>query len=107
MTEKDRQIAVALKKRLSQVVKLVDLKVFGSRARGDADADEFSDLDISIVVEQLDPNLKHKVREAVWEISLEHGLYISALIFTRHEIEESPVRISPIVRNIYEEGVSV
>lgn len=105
MTENDKRIAMELKKKLAETVQIVDLRVFGSRAR--EDADEYSDMDISIVVEQLDPTLKKKVRDVVWEISLEYGLYISALIFTRHEIEESPVRTSPIVRNIYEEGVSV
>lgn len=29
------------------------------------------------------------------------------LIFTRHEIEDSPLRVSPIVRNICEEGIKV
>ena len=41
MTEKDCEIARELKDRLSEVVQVVDFRVFGSRARGVAD--EYSD----------------------------------------------------------------
>jgi predicted nucleotidyltransferase len=34
MIENDKRIAEELKKRLSEVVQIVDVKVFGSRARG-------------------------------------------------------------------------
>ena len=43
MKEKDRRIAGEPKNRLSGIVQLNDLKVFGSRARGDSD--EHSGLD--------------------------------------------------------------
>ena len=38
----DREIAKELKERLSKIVNLLDFRVFGSRARGDAD--EHSDM---------------------------------------------------------------
>ena len=37
MTQQDREIAKELKNKLSEVVHLLDFRVFGSRARGDAD----------------------------------------------------------------------
>lgn len=105
MTEKDREIAKQLKERLSSFVQLLDFRVFGSRARGNAD--EYSDMDVFIEVESFDREIERKVRDVVWEVGFEHGLYISPLVFTRHEIEETPLRSSPIVRNIAEEGVKV
>ena len=105
MTKKDFLIARKLKERLSNVVDLVDFRVFGSRAR-DAQ-DEFSDMDVFIEVEQLDKKLKKKIREIVWEVGFENSIFISPLIFTRYEIEDSPLRASPIVKNINEEGVKV
>ena len=105
MLAKDRQIAEALKKRLSAVVKLVDFRVFGSRIKGGAD--EYSDMDVFLEVESLNKELKEKIREIVWEVGFENFIVISPLIFTKDEIEESPLRVSPVVKNIIEEGVIV
>jgi predicted nucleotidyltransferase len=103
--ENDYIIAKELKERLSKIVRLVDFRVFGSRARGDTD--EYSDMDIFIEVEYLDKQLKKQIRDITWEIGFENSTYISPLIFTRYEIEDSPLRASPIVQNIIEEGVKV
>ena len=105
LTENDARIARELKKRLSEVVQLVDFKVFGSRARGNAD--EYSDMDVFLEVESLDKNLKERISDIAWEVGFENYIIISTLIFTRDEIENSPLRASPIVHNIAEEGVTV
>lgn len=105
MNERDYKIAKELKKRLSDVVSIIDFRVFGSRAKGTQD--EYSDMDVFIEVEYLDKELKEGVREIIWEEGFENSIYISPLIFTRYEIEDSPLRASPIVKNINEEGVKV
>jgi predicted nucleotidyltransferase len=106
MLDRDLQVARKLKDKLSSVVTLVDFKVFGSRARGDAD--EYSDLDVFIEVETLDKELKDKISDIAWEVGYYNDcIHISPLIFTRYEIEESPLRISSIVQVISEEGVRV
>ena len=105
MLEKDYSTAKKLKEKLAKAVPLVDMKVFGSRARGDHD--EYSDMDVFIEVERLDGELKKKIRAIAWEVGFEHAVHISTLIFTRQELEKSPLRSSPIVTNIYEEGLKV
>ena len=105
ITEKDHKIAGELKQRLSQVVALVDFKVYGSRAKGSAVED--SDMDVFVEVETLNRDIKEKIREIAWEVGFKHLIHISPLIFTRYEIEESPLRVSDIVRNISEQGVSI
>ena len=105
MKEKDYLITGELRKRLSSAVKIVDLRVFGSRARGDED--EYSDMDIFIEVEMLNQEIKEKISDIVWEVGFEHYTLISPLIFTRDEIEKSPLRASPIVRNIMADGIAV
>ena len=105
MTEKDYQIANIVKIRLAAVVDLVDIKVYGSRARGDNV--EYSDMDIFIEVESLDKQQKEKIREIVWAVGFDNSIHISPLIFTRSEIEDSPLRSSPIVKCIHDEGVNV
>lgn len=105
MKPKDLEIARKLKQRLLEIVTLIDFKVFGSRARGDYD--EYSDMDVFIEVENLDKSIKKSIRDIIWETGFENSIYISPLIFTRYELEESPLRASPIVKNINEEGVKV
>lgn len=105
MKDKDRGVALELKNRLAGFVQLVDFCVFGSRARGDAMED--SDMDVFIEVENLDKDLKERVQDAVWEVGFENFMVISPLIFTREELENSPLRSSPIVRVIKEEGSQI
>jgi predicted nucleotidyltransferase len=106
MLDRDLQVARKLKERLSSVVTLVDFKVFGSRSRGDAD--EYSDLDVFIEVETIDKELKEKISDIAWEVGFYNDcMHISPLVFTRYEIEESPLRISSIVQVIAEEGVRI
>lgn len=105
MSEKDLSIAMELKKRLSEQVQLVDIRVFGSRARGNAAED--SDMDIFIEVETLDKNLKDRIRDIAWEIGFENLMVISPLIFSREELMNSPMRSSPIVKSIQQEGYRI
>jgi predicted nucleotidyltransferase len=105
MKDKDRGVALELKNRLAGLVKLVDFSVFGSRARGDAGED--SDMDVFIEVENLDRDIKIRVQDAAWEVGFENFMVISPLIFTRDELENSPLRSSPIVKVIKEEGAQI
>jgi predicted nucleotidyltransferase len=105
MKDKDRVVALELKNRLAGLVQLVDFCVFGSRTRGDAMDD--SDMDVFIEVENLDKDLKERVQDAAWEVGFENFMVISPLIFTRDELENSPLRSSPIVRVIKEEGLQI
>ncbi len=60
-----------------------------------------------IEVDLVDDIVERKIRDVVWEVGFEHELYISPLLFTRHEIEDTPLRSAPIVKNITLEGVKV
>ena len=103
MEKKDYLIARDLKRKLSEVVKVVNLIVFGSRARGDHD--EYSDMDVSIEVESVDKGLKEEIADIAWEVGFENFMVISPLVFTTDEIENSPLRSSPILKSITEGGV--
>lgn len=105
MTSRDYEIAKELKARLSAIVELNNFKVFGSRARGTHD--EYSDMDVFIEVPCLDKELKGKMLDAAWEIGFKNGIVVSLLIYTQYEIEKSPAKSSPIIKNITEEGVAV
>ncbi len=105
MTQNDLQTARILKDRVLKLTPLVDFRLFGSRARGDAD--EFSDMDIFMEFETVDRDLIKRVKNAAWETTLETGIVVTTLLCSRNEIEYSALRSSPIIRVIMEEGVPV
>jgi predicted nucleotidyltransferase len=104
-TQSDLQTARILKDRVLKLTPLIDFRLFGSRARGDAD--EYSDMDIFMEFETVDRELKNKVKNTAWEMTLETGIVVTTLLFSRYEVEDSPLRSSPIIRVILEEGVPV
>ncbi len=105
VAQNDLKTARELKKRVSEFTPLIDFRLFGSRARGDAD--EYSDMDIFMEFESVDRELKKRVKKAAWEMTLETGIVVTTLLFSRYEIEDSALRSSPIIRVIMEEGVTV
>lgn len=105
MKEHDYKILCELKERLSRKVSLSDMRLFGSRARGDCD--EFSDFDVFIETETLDRKIRDIIKETAWVISLEYNILISSLIFSKSELTDSPLRSSPIVKNILNEGIRI
>ena len=105
MNTRDTEIAIQLKERLSKLVQLVDFRIFGSRARGDAD--EFSDMDVFVEVERIDKSLKDRILDVAWDVGFNNYVVISPLVFTRDEIENTAHRSSPVVKVIFQEGVTV
>ena len=105
MNAKDYKVAKELKEQLSDVTSFVDIIVFGSRARGDQD--EYSDLDISIIVPSLNTELKERIYEIVWQVGFDNYMVISPILFTKDEIANSPLRSAPIIKNIFEEGIRI
>jgi len=101
----DYKIAQELKARIALVAELIDFRVYGSKARGDAD--EFSDMDIFIEVLSMDKKIKEDIADISWEVGLKNLLVISPLVFSKDEIENSPLRVSPIVKNIYDQGIRI
>jgi predicted nucleotidyltransferase len=105
MEQRDYEIARKLKEKLSEILPLVDFRIFGSRARGDAD--EYSDMDIFIEIESVNKVLKDIISDLIWEVGFEYFTVISPLVFTKEEIENSPLKASPIVKNILTEGIRI
>lgn len=94
-----------LKEELSRRFKVIDLRLFGSKVRGE-DTPE-SDIDVMIELDEYNPDIKSKIYDIVFEINLENDTFISTTIFSRKEIEDGPMSESPIYKTIKREGILV
>lgn len=103
--DKDLQIAQELKSKIILVTKIIDFRIFGSRARGQAQ--EYSDLDVFLEVPSLNEKVHDAIQHTAWEVGLLYLMHISILVYTCDEIENSPLRASPIIKNIMQEGVVI
>ena len=103
LTETDRRIVREFQRRLADIVPILDLRVFGSRARGDAVPD--SDLDVFVELEACSPELRRRISEIAWEVGFEMDRIISTLVTTRAELEYGAMGANPLVMNVEREGV--
>ncbi|MCK4764199.1 MAG: nucleotidyltransferase domain-containing protein [Candidatus Aminicenantes bacterium] len=104
--KKNEQNALStLKKQLDSLYPVLDYRIFGSKARGDASP--HSDIDVMIEVEELNAKIESDIYDIIFEINLNNDCFISPTIFSRKEIEEGPLSESPIYKVIMEEGVSL
>lgn len=101
----DQKAASELRSRLETIASVLDLRVFGSRSRGDARED--SDLDIFIRLETLDRPLREHIHDLAWEIGFEYDRVISTFVVTEDQIREGAVGASPLFAKVLEEGVTV
>ncbi len=99
----DQEIAREFRRRLSGVVDVRDLIVFGSRARGDSASD--SDLDIFVEVSELTPEARRRISEIAWEVGFELDRVISTVVATRDQLQNGAMGANPLILNIEREGV--
>lgn len=101
----DERIAAIFKRQLQKLVKPLDMRVFGSRARGDASPD--SDLDIYIELEEVTPQLRDQISEMAWLVGFDYDRVISTFVVTREQLAHGALGASPLVASIMREGLAV
>lgn len=105
LTEIDRQIAKEFQRRLSAIVPVLDICVFGSRARGDAAAD--SDMDVFIELETIDSELREQIFALAWEVGFETDRVITTIVTTSNQLQYGAMGANPLIRHIEREGIHI
>jgi uncharacterized protein len=78
------------------------LILFGSRARGDQKP--YSDYDILVVADRVEPSLRKALYSAVVEILASSGDVVSLKIFREAEFQRLSSIPTPFMRNVLREG---
>jgi len=82
---------------------LRDLRLFGSKARGDAGAD--SDLDVLVVVETDRVRAEDLAIDIAFDINVANDLYISPRVVTAQSLADPVWRTTLFVQTVSQEGV--
>lgn len=107
LTERERMALKAFLAHLraSYGSQVVLVQLFGSKARGDFDAE--SDIDLLIVIERNGRRLWKDVVALETDLMLEYDTLISSLIMDREDYEWHKLHWAPLYRNVEREGVDL
>ena len=108
----EREIVVALDEVVAELRQslgngLLLVRLFGSRARGDARAD--SDVDLLIVVREKTPPVEEALSRAVYDVMWRHnfGFLLSPVVFDEESYRRLLEQGFSFVRNVEREGVDL
>jgi predicted nucleotidyltransferase len=105
----DARAVAAFARRLRQRLgdSVTEIRVFGSKARGDAGPE--SDIDVLVVVqpETERVRLETAVSDLAFDVSLDHAVHISPCVLTAHVVHESIWSETPFLQTLEREGLQV
>jgi predicted nucleotidyltransferase len=82
---------------------ILDIRLFGSKVRGDFRSD--SDIDIFILVKKRSPDIEDKVSEIEVNHDIEYGLPLSTVLYSLFEYHRNKELGSFFFENVEKEGV--
>ena len=101
----EREALNILKARLEEKYNLLDFRIYGSKAKG-TDV-EGSDIDVMVVLEDLSPLIESQIDDLIFELNLKYDCFITALFFSRKELEIGALSESPIYKKVLQEGTAL
>jgi uncharacterized protein len=106
MTPNDQKVLRRFKQSLAGRVRLSELILFGSRARGDAEPD--SDMDVLVVLDgPVSKQSREIVSDSAWEVGFDEGIVVVPVVLSREQWERGPERASLLAKAVREEGVPI
>jgi predicted nucleotidyltransferase len=107
LTDKERQVVIEFVQKVRQRFdgQVASAFLFGSRARGDAEAD--SDMDVLVVMSSAGPEIRREIRHLAVEVWLEHGIYLSTRVWSRAHYRKLEKLQTLLYRNIQRDGIDL
>jgi len=107
LTAKEKSVLRQFKTAVEQVLgsQLIELKLFGSKARGDDRPD--SDIDVLVIVTDDDWHICDKVYDIATDIFLQTDIYISPKTISKSRLEQLQKEGTSFLRNISRDAIAV
>lgn len=107
LSAKEKTILSEFKANLVQALggQFIELKLFGSKARGDDRSD--SDIDVLVIVTTNDWRLCDTVYNVATDLFLETDLYLSAKVISKERFDQLREEGTPFLRNVSKDAISV
>jgi hypothetical protein len=107
LTGDEKKAVAEIRERVNGLVgsRLKALYVFGSKARGDYDAE--SDVDLAILVDDLDNPMKRRIIDIVVEVETRYIVVISSLVLSWKEFSHLLDRERRLALDIEKEGIPI
>lgn len=91
---------------LLERIRVHKIILFGSRARGDAQAD--SDMDLLVILhDSPTEEIEDYVLDCAWEAGIDHSVVLVPIVYSREEWEKGPEQSSLLALAVQKEGISV
>jgi len=104
LNDKDRKAIKMAAKILRQKFPVEQIVLFGSKARGEDDAE--SDIDLLVLTrDQLSWQERYRITDTLYDLQLELEVMISTLVVTTKEWREGIYQVMPIQDEIERDGV--
>ena len=94
-----------LKAALARDFRVVELRLFGSKARGDSDQE--SDIDVLVVLEDYDWDTRMAVVDLCTDISIDYGVLLTPVLYTRAEFDSGLTKVTPFYQAVAREGLPI
>lgn len=100
MTDRTLKIVHEFKRNVLEKQDIVEIKLFGSAARGDSSID--SDIDIMVLVPELNRRIEEELFDIAYNLELKYDCLIDIIV-----LPQNVNPITPIYQNIKREGITV
>lgn len=84
---------------------LIDIRIFGSKVRGDFDKE--SDIDILLVIDSDDWHIQEEISKIAADVNMEFNCNISPVIYTHREHEKNKYFRTMFIQEVEREGISL
>lgn len=106
MNHTDKAILEKFRALLVKRVGVHKIILFGSRARGDAQAD--SDMDLLVILHDAPTEeIEDYILDCAWEAGIDHSVVLVPIVYSREEWEKGPEQSSLLALAVQREGIPV
>jgi predicted nucleotidyltransferase len=103
LTENENAALRELKERLARDFSLVEMRLFGSRAREEGDAE--SDLDVLVILEHEDWDTSMAIYDICFDLNLKYDVVLTCAIYSREGFQSGFTRATGFYKEVERDGI--